>query len=76
MNNINFFYKSKNLLPILFLLITTFMVSCSKDSDSNEPGDIEIEFDNIAIVLTTAIPMEWGKILISIFYGITSPTSN
>ncbi|HOJ89949.1 MAG: MbnP family protein [Saprospiraceae bacterium] len=50
MNNINFFYKSKNLLPILFLLITTFMVSCSKDSDSNEPGDIEIEFDNIAIV--------------------------
>lgn len=66
------------------------MVSCSKDSDSNEPGDIEIEFDNIAIVngverqltLATSGSTDYsytngkGKILISIFYGITSPTSN
>ena len=50
MKQLNFFKHNKSFYSVIFLTLAIFMVSCKKDSDKKDPGNIEIEFDNIAVV--------------------------
>lgn len=52
MKQTKIFKMNKVLFSILFFGLILFVVSCEEDDDMslNEPGNVEIEFDNIALV--------------------------
>jgi hypothetical protein len=50
MKHRNFSKHSTSIFSIFFVALALFMGSCSKDDDTKEPGAVEIEFDNIALV--------------------------